>query len=148
MCNWRGVARVICHKGKHAIWIVHRGITIACAPEHVAHASDDEVQAWLVTVSEHDLVDTSVSVGRGGYLDIHRKPHPPGPDEEVVPASVPEAAAAQPPPPEERLEMPARRRAQRHISHGQAECNASRTLSSKKWSRARNTISKSHWLKR
>ncbi|CAK0792797.1 unnamed protein product [Prorocentrum cordatum] len=57
--NWRGVARVIGHEGKHTIWIVHRGITIACAPEHLARASDEEVRAWLVTAQEADLIDTT-----------------------------------------------------------------------------------------
>ncbi|CAK0807109.1 unnamed protein product [Prorocentrum cordatum] len=109
--NWRGVARVIGHEGKHTIWIVHRGITIACAPEHLAKASDEEVRAWLVTAQEADLIDTTGTAGGSGFIDLRRRPLPPefrdgGPVQ-------PELAAAQPPPeaPPPEVPQPAEREA-------------------------------------
>lgn len=69
---------------------------MAVSPEHISHASDEEVRPWLVTVQEADLIDTYVAAGGGGFVDLRGRPTPPdtGSTEFVAPAP----AAAQPPP--------------------------------------------------
>ncbi|CAE8678310.1 unnamed protein product [Polarella glacialis] len=91
--NWRGLARVIGHEGKHTVWLAHRGIMIAAAPEHLSHASDEELRMWMVTAIEVDLVDATPAAGGAAFVDIRTRPKPPErwpEDEDSAPIPQPE----------------------------------------------------------
>ncbi|CAK0894249.1 unnamed protein product [Prorocentrum cordatum] len=120
--NWRGLARVIGHEGRHGVWLASRGLTVLASPEHLAAATGHEIHAWRSIAQEQELVhDTPVS-GGSGFVDLRGRPKPPaaagqepaeqgdqsgmdvGPraevPEEPQPASAPPEPEAPPAPPE------------------------------------------------
>ncbi|CAK0838030.1 unnamed protein product [Prorocentrum cordatum] len=120
--NWRGLARVIGHEGRHGVWLAFRGLTVLASPEHLAAATGHEIHAWRSIAQEQELVhDTPVS-GGSGFVDLRGRPKPPaaagqepaeqgdesgmdvGPRAEVLeepqPASAPPEPEAPPAPPE------------------------------------------------
>ena len=86
--NWRGVARVVGHEGSRIVWLSHRGILIAASPEHLSHANEEEIQGWMVTQNERELIDATPAAGGAGFLDLRQRPTPPaeGFPEEPLPA--------------------------------------------------------------
>ncbi|CAK0848557.1 unnamed protein product, partial [Prorocentrum cordatum] len=120
--NWRGLARVIGHEGRHGVWLAFRGLTVLASPELLAAATGHEIHAWRSIAQEQELVhDTPVS-GGSGFVDLRGRPKPPaaagqepaeqgdesgmdvGPraevPEEPQPASAPPEPEAPPAPPE------------------------------------------------
>ena len=75
--NWRGVARVVGHEGSRIVWLSHRGILIAASPEHLSHANEEEIQGWMVTQNERELIDATPAAGGAGFLDLRQRPTPP-----------------------------------------------------------------------
>ncbi|CAK0789613.1 unnamed protein product [Prorocentrum cordatum] len=77
--NWRGLARVIGHEGRHGVWLAFRGLTVLASPEHLAAATGHEIHAWrsIAQEQEQELVhDTPVS-GGSGFVDLRGRPKPP-----------------------------------------------------------------------
>ncbi|CAK0904737.1 unnamed protein product [Prorocentrum cordatum] len=75
--NWRGLARVIGHEGRHGVWLAFRGLTVLASPEHLAAATGHEIHAWRSIAQEQELVhDTPVS-GGSGFVDLRGRPKPP-----------------------------------------------------------------------
>ena len=101
--NWRGVARVIGKEGQSTIWISHRGILLAVAPEHLSRAFDEEVRNWTVVAREHELVDASPAAGGTSFIDLRKAPAP-GPAALPIPEEGEEAAVEEPPAEEEILQ--------------------------------------------
>ena len=75
--HWRGVARVVGHEGSRTVWIAHRGLLVACSPEHLAHADEEEIRGWMVTSNETTLMDATPAAGGTIFLDIRTRPIPP-----------------------------------------------------------------------
>ena len=74
---WRGIARVVGKEGSRTIiWISHRGILLACSPEHLAKADDSEVQQWMAVTDEVELMDVMPPSGGAGFIDLRRAPVP------------------------------------------------------------------------
>jgi len=64
--NWRGLAMVIGHEGRHGVWLAFRGLTVLASPEHLAAASDREIGAWHAVTQEEEIThDTPVRGGSG-----------------------------------------------------------------------------------
>ncbi|CAK0861813.1 unnamed protein product [Prorocentrum cordatum] len=59
--NWRGLARVIGHEGRHGVWLAFRGLTVLASPEHLAAATGHEIHAC----------------GGSGFVDLRGRPKPP-----------------------------------------------------------------------
>ena len=74
--NWRGVARVIGKEGRSTVWISHRGILLAVAPEHLSRAFDEEVRNWTVVAREHELIDATPAAGGTSFIDLRKAPAP------------------------------------------------------------------------
>lgn len=74
--NWRGVARVIGKEGQSTVWISHRGILLAVAPEHLSRAFDEEVRNWTVVAREHELIDATPAAGGTSFIDLRKAPAP------------------------------------------------------------------------
>ncbi|CAK0827114.1 unnamed protein product [Prorocentrum cordatum] len=120
--NWRGLARVIGHEGRHGVWLAFRGLTVLASPEHLAAATGREIHAWRSIAQEQELVHDAPVSGGSGFVDLRGRPRPPaaagqepaeqgdesgmdvGPraevPEEPQPASAPPEPEAPPAPPE------------------------------------------------
>ena len=68
------MARVVGHEGSRILWLSHCGILIAASPEHLSHANEEEIQGWMVTQNERELM---AAAGGAGLLDLRQKPTPP-----------------------------------------------------------------------
>ena len=79
--HWRGMARVVGHEGTHTVWLSHRGLMLACSPEQLSHADDEEVRAWMVTSAETELVGAQARAGGNQFVDLRGKAKPPQPEE-------------------------------------------------------------------
>ena len=73
---WRGIARVVGKEGSRTVWVSHRGILLACSPEHLAKADDSEVQQWMAVTDEVELMDVMPPSGGTGFIDLRRAPVP------------------------------------------------------------------------
>ncbi|CAK0891172.1 unnamed protein product [Prorocentrum cordatum] len=120
--NWRGLARVIGHEGRHGVRLAFRGLTVLASPEHLAAATGHEIHAWRSIAQEQELVHDAPISGGSGFVDLRGRPKPPaaagqepaeqgdesGMDvgqraevpEEPQPASAPPEPEAHPAPPE------------------------------------------------
>ncbi|CAK0815738.1 unnamed protein product [Prorocentrum cordatum] len=120
--NWRGLARVIGHEGRHGVWLAFRGLTVLASPGHLAAATGHEIHAWRSIAQEQELVHNAPVSGGSGFVDLRGRPKPPpaagqepaeqgdesgmdvGPraevPEEPQPASAPPEPEAPPAPPE------------------------------------------------
>ena len=77
--NWRGLARVIGHEGKHGVWLAFRGLTVLASPEHLAAASDREVGAWRAVTQEEEITHDTPVRGGSGFIDLRGRPTPEAP---------------------------------------------------------------------
>ena len=75
--NWRGLARVIGHEGRHGVWPALRGSAVLASPEHLAAATGHEVQAWRAVTAEQELVHDAPVCGGSSSIDARGKPTPP-----------------------------------------------------------------------
>ncbi|CAK0828997.1 unnamed protein product, partial [Prorocentrum cordatum] len=75
--NWRGLARVIGHEGRHGVWLAFRGLTVLASPEHLAAATGHEIHAWRSIAQEQKLVHDAPVSGGSGFVDLRGRPKPP-----------------------------------------------------------------------
>ncbi|CAK0841114.1 unnamed protein product [Prorocentrum cordatum] len=75
--NWRGLARVIGHEGRHGAWLAFWGLTALASPEHLAAATGHEIHAWRSIAQEQELVHDAPVGGGSGVVDLRGRPKPP-----------------------------------------------------------------------
>lgn len=63
-------------EGQGTVWISHRGILLAVAPEHLSRAFDEEVRNWTVVAREHELIDATPAAGGTSFIDLRKAPAP------------------------------------------------------------------------